>query len=407
MIVLASIAVLGTAVSAACLAWYSIPRGFLESYVASMSIYLGGTIGIAVYGAHRISILRVQVRKARRLGQYVLRDRLGGGGMGEVFRAEHALLRRPAAVKLIRSDRAGDPANLARFEREVQATASLSHPNTIQIFDYGQTDDGTFYYVMEYLEGPTLEALVQTDGPLPTGRAIYLLRQVCMALREAHAIRLIHRDLKPSNVIVTRRGGLHDVIKLLDFGLVRAHAGAAGESAITQTHEGTVAGTPAYMSPEQAQAQDRLDPRSDVYSLGAKAYFMATSRAPFAGRSHVAMLAAHIYESPEPPDQLRPSVPADFQEVVLRCLAKNPNDRFPDVVTLEKALAGCRDAPNWSEDTPPNGGDPGSTPATRSDIPDAERTLQPCQRGLRDDSHTSSPSTSNSARYVRPALVRA
>ena len=264
---------LGTAVSAAGLARYSTPRGFLSLYVASMSIYLGGTIGIAVYGAHRISILRVQVREARRLGQYVLRDRLGGGGMGEVFRAEHALLRRPAAVKLIRSDRAGDPANLARFEREVQATASLSHPNTIQIFDYGRTDDGTFYYVMEYLDGPTLEALVQTDGPLPAGRAIYLLRQVCMALREAHAVGLIHRDIKPSNVIVTRRGGLHDVTKLLDFGLVRAHAGAAGEVAITQTQTGTLAGTPAYMSPEQAQGHERLGPRSDIYSLGASRLF--------------------------------------------------------------------------------------------------------------------------------------
>lgn len=342
---------LGTAVSAAGLARYSTPRGFLSLYVASMSIYLGGTIGIAVYGAHRISILRVQVCEARRLGQYVLRDRLGGGGMGEVFRAEHALLRRPAAVKLIRSDRAGDPANLARFEREVQATASLSHPNTIQIFDYGRTDDGTFYYVMEYLDGPTLEALVQTDGPLPAGRAIYLLRQVCMALREAHAVGLIHRDIKPSNVIVTRRGGLHDVTKLLDFGLVRAHAGAVGEVAITQTQTGTLAGTPAYMSPEQAQGHERLGPRSDIYSLGATAYFLVTGRGPFAGRSHVAVLAAHIYESPEPPDRLCPNVPADFQEVVLRCLAKNPDDRFPDIVTLEKALAGCRDAPNWSEDS--------------------------------------------------------
>ncbi len=346
--VLCAIAALGMTVSTAALARYALPRDFLGAYITSIALYLGAATMMAVYGAHRISILRGQVREARRLDQYVLRERLGSGGMGDVFRADHALLRRPAAVKLIRPDRAGDPATLARFEREVQATASLSHPNTIQIFDYGRTDDGTFYYVMEYLDGPNLDELVQATGPLPPVRAIYLLRQVCMALREAHAVGLIHRDLKPNNVIVTRRGGLHDVAKLLDFGLVRPHVTVAGDAELTQ--EGTVTGTPAFMSPEQAKGQDRLDPRCDIYSLGATAYFMLTGRSPFGGRSHAAILAAHIYEAPELPDRLRPDAPADLQAVVLKCLAKNPDDRFPEASALEKALAECRDAREWSED---------------------------------------------------------
>ncbi|MHC5544101.1 serine/threonine-protein kinase, partial [Singulisphaera rosea] len=175
----------------------------------------------STYGAHTISRLRRQVVEARQLGQYRLRRRIGVGGMGEVYLAEHELLKRPCAIKLIRPSNVSDPKTLERFEREVRITATLSHWNTVEIFDYGRTEDGTYYYVMEYLPGLSLEELVKRHGPLPPGRVVYLLRQVCLALREAHGAGLIHRDVKPSNIFAARRGGVDDVAKLLDFGLVR------------------------------------------------------------------------------------------------------------------------------------------------------------------------------------------
>jgi serine/threonine-protein kinase len=302
---------------------------------------------LAVYACHRVEKLRLEAVQARRLGQYVLGDRLGAGGMGEVYRAEHVLLRRPCALKVIRPERAGDPKTLLRFEREVQVTATLTHPNTVQIFDYGHATDGTFYYVMEYLPGLTLEELVQREGPLPPARAIHFLRQVCGALREAHGRGLIHRDIKPGNVMVCERGGIPDVAKLLDFGLVLPPVSETAGEKLTQ--DGAVTGTPAYLSPEQAGGQESLDARSDIYSVGALAYFLLTGKPPFAGRSGVKVLAAHLYETPEPLSARRPDVPADLEAVVLRCLAKEPSSRFPDAGSLEAALAACCSAGRWTE----------------------------------------------------------
>jgi len=292
---------------------------------------------IAVVSCSRIAILQRQAGEARRLGQYVLKEKLGEGGMGEVYLVQHVLLRRPCALKVIRPVRAGDPKHLRRFEREVQATATLTHPNTVQVYDYGHTEDGTFYYVMEYLPGSTLEALVQQAGPLPPARAIHFLRQVCGALEEAHARGLTHRDIKPGNVMICERGGIPDVAKLLDFGLVRSPMTEAGGEKLTQ--DGMVTGTPAYLSPEQADGRNDVDVRSDIYSLGALAYFLLTGQPPFAGRSVMNTLAAHLYEKPEPLSARRPEVPADLEAVVLRCLAKEPEGRFPDVKSLDRALA--------------------------------------------------------------------
>jgi serine/threonine-protein kinase len=307
------------------------------------------TVAIAIYGAHRIEVLRQEAMHARKLGQYQLKERLGAGGMGEVYLAEHVLLRRPCAVKLIRTDRVGDATNLRRFEREVQITATLTHPNTIQVFDYGHAEDGTFYYVMEYLPGLTLEQLVKDHGPLPPARAIHLLRQVCGALREAHAIGLIHRDIKPGNVMVCERGGLHDTAKLLDFGLVIPLFASSSESD-KLTQAGTITGTPAYMSPEQASGQDAIDPRSDIYSVGAVAYFLLTGQSPFAGRTGVKMLAAHLYEPPAPLETHRADVPRVLEAIILRCLAKNPADRFANVQSLIAALVECDGVSEWTED---------------------------------------------------------
>ncbi len=290
---------------------------------------------LAVYGAYRIESARQEVAEARRLGQYVLRERLGGGGMGEVYLADHVLLRRPCAIKLIRPERAGDPAMMQRFEREVRATATLTHPNTVQVFDYGHTPDGTFYYVMEHLPGLTLAELVKRDGPLLPARAVHFLRQLCGALGEAHACGLIHRDIKPGNVIVCERGKVPDVAKLLDFGLVQT----ATEADDKLTQVGSVMGTPAYLAPEQA-AGEAIDGRTDIYALGALAYFLLTGQPPFAGKTAVKLFAAHLHETPEPPSRLRPDIPPDLEAIVLQCLAKKPDERFANVQELDAALAG-------------------------------------------------------------------
>jgi serine/threonine-protein kinase len=301
---------------------------------------------IAVVACSRIEILRRQVGEAHKLGQYMLKEKLGEGGMGEVYLAQHVLLRRPCALKLIRPERAGDAKILHRFEREVQATATLTHPNTVQVYDYGHTEDGTFYYVMEYLPGLTLEALVNQAGPLPPARAIHFLRQVCGALAEAHAGGLIHRDVKPGNVMICERGGTPDVAKLLDFGLVLPPTGDVKSDRVTQ--DGTVAGTPAYLSPEQAGGQEAVEARSDIYSVGALAYFLLTGRPPFAGRTGMKLIAAHLYEVPDPLSRHRPDVPADLEAVILRCLAKDPNARFPDALSLRAALSSCAAAAQWT-----------------------------------------------------------
>lgn len=330
----------------------AIDGRLLAQFLSQGFLLLAISAAIAIFGSHRIEVLRQQAYEARKLGQYRLKQRLGVGGMGEVYLAEHLLLRRPCALKLIRPEQAGDPNSLARFEREVRVTATLTHPNTIQVFDYGHAEDGTFYYVMEYLPGLSLDQLIKQHGPPPPQRTVHLLRQVCGALREAHAVGLIHRDIKPSNIILCERGGVHDVAKLLDFGLVRAYRGARDADNLTQ--EGTVVGTPAYMSPEQAAGQDALDARSDIYSVGALAYFLLTGRPPFAGRSSFQMLAAHIYEPPAPLTDHCPNVPLELQAIVLRCLAKDPAQRFPDAHSLETALAACHEEGQWTQEQAAN-----------------------------------------------------
>jgi serine/threonine-protein kinase len=300
----------------------------------------------SVFGTHLINGLRREVFEAKQIGQYRLMRPLGAGGMGEVYLAEHRMLKRACAIKLIHPDQAGDPHVLARFEREVRMTARLSHWNTVEIFDYGRTDDGTFFYVMEYLPGLSLEELLERHGPLPAERVVHLLRQTCQGLREAHAIGLIHRDIKPGNVFVAQRGGLYDVAKLLDFGLVKPVAEA---SSARLTHEGAISGTPLFMSPEQARGQSDVDARSDIYSLGAVAYALLTGRPPFEGTNPMEVMIAHVRDEVVRPSQHQADVPADLERVILRCLAKSPEDRFQDVDSLEQALAECGAADQWSQ----------------------------------------------------------
>jgi serine/threonine-protein kinase len=301
---------------------------------------------IAVFGSHKIRELHMKAHEAQRLGQYRLKQVLGFGGMGAVYLAEHVLLRRPCAIKLIRPDQAGDPQTLVRFEREVQATATLTHWNTIEVFDYGHSDDGTFYYVMEYLPGMNLEDLVEKHGPMPPERVVHLLRQVCSALREAHGIGLIHRDIKPSNIIACERGKVYDVAKLLDFGLVKTSGIEGGSARLTR--EGTFAGSPAFMSPEQAAGRSQLDARSDIYNVGAVAYYLMTGKLPFDRLSTLQMLHAHAYEPLVPTQEFKDVVPADLQDVILRCLEKDPDRRYQDAVSLEKAFAACESTNSWT-----------------------------------------------------------
>lgn len=299
---------------------------------------------LATYSSNVLNTLRADVHAAKKYGQYQLVKKIGGGGMGEVFLAEHVLIKRTCAMKLIRTESADDPTALARFEREVQTTARLTHPNTIDIYDYGHADDGTFYYVMEYLPGLSLAELIAHNGPLPPGRVIYLLRQACSALAEAHSAGLIHRDLKPANLFVSERGGLCDYVKVLDFGLVKL---AADPQAVQLTADQVISGTPLYMPPEQAVGDRGLDGRTDLYALGAIAYHMLTGRPPFEDNSPVAVMIAHASQEVTPPSQHFPEIPQDLEQVVLRCLAKKPADRYDDVLALEQALTGCAAATQW------------------------------------------------------------
>jgi serine/threonine-protein kinase len=325
--------------------WWSDPPPVRvrTEFLVTLGWWTGLGFATAVFGSHKLSQYRRAAVEARRLGPYTLIRKLGTGGMGEVYLAEHRLLKRPCAVKLIRSDRAAEPLDLLRFEREVQATAGLTHPNAVQVFDYGHTPDSTFYYAMEYLPGLNLQDLVKRHGPLPPARAVHLLRQVCGTLREAHTAGLIHRDIKPGNIIVCERGGIPDVAKLLDFGLVRLMGGGGAEL----TQDGVITGTPAYMAPEQASGAS-VDARADIYAIGGVAYFLLTGRPPFSGPSAMKIVAAHLYERPVPPSRHCSNVPADLEAVVLRCLGKAPADRFPDVASLEAALGACKCAGQWS-----------------------------------------------------------
>jgi serine/threonine-protein kinase len=301
-------------------------------------------VGVGMIYAHFLQGVRRDLYRARKFGQYQLLARLGGGGMGEVFRAEHELLKRECAIKLIRPGVDANPAAVARFEQEVRETARLSHWNTVEIYDYGRTDEGTFYYVMELLVGLNLADLVRYYGPLPPERTVYLLAQVCDALGEAHGQGLIHRDIKPANIFAARKGGVYDVVKLLDFGLVRRAAGEPMEGA---TEKGSISGSPAFMAPEQGSLGGIPDTRSDLYSLGAVGYFLLTGRPPFDGATALDQIVAHSREAVVPPSERGVKVPGDLEQVILRCLTKKLDARYPDAATLKRALLACECAGAW------------------------------------------------------------
>ncbi len=286
--------------------------------------------------------LRQEVRKAKQLGQYLLEEKIGEGGMGVVYRASHALLRRPAAIKLLGSKEHG----LGRFEREVQITAKLTHPNTVAVFDYGRTPDGAFYYAMEYLDGVTLEDLVVEHGAQPARRVLHVLAQVCGALEEAHAAGLVHRDIKPANVMLTERGLLPDVVKVLDFGLVKELTPGAD---LAQSSVNTVMGTPHYMAPEAIVDPESIDGRADLYAIGATAYYLLTGERVFDGTNLVEICSQHLHQAPVPPTKKRDDVHPSVEKIVLACLAKKREERPADAAALaEMVREAQREVGEWT-----------------------------------------------------------
>jgi hypothetical protein len=325
---------------------YILRRAFW-ALLGLLVLAAAGLFVATLYIGRQRRALQQAALAAKQLGQYTLEGKLGSGGMGTVYRARHAMLRRATAVKVLDPDKMSAAA-VTRFEREVQLTGGLTHPNTVAIYDYGRTPEGLFYYAMEYLEGTTLDGLVARHGPLPEARALYLLRQVCGSLAEAHAAGLVHRDVKPANVFLTSRGGLYDFVKVLDFGLVKA-VGGGPEANLTSPN--AVTGTPLYLSPEAVNAPDQVDARSDVYALGAVGYFLLTATPVFAGSSVLEICMKHVQAPPAAPSaRLGRALSPGLEALLLRCLAKAPDDRPADADALLRELEACSVEGCWTAD---------------------------------------------------------
>jgi serine/threonine-protein kinase len=311
---------------------------------------------MAYVGAHVIYRLGIEERRARDLGSYRLVERVGQGGMGEVWRAEHWMLARPAAIKLVRPESVGAipadgiPSALRRLEREAQATASMRSPHTIEVYDCGISEDGLFYYVMELLDGLDLESLVRRFGPVPPERAIHFLRQACHSLAEAHEANLIHRDVKPANLFTCRYGRDYDFVKVLDFGLVKSRA-ATDQTQPNLTGENMIGGTPAYMAPEQVLGDRPVDERADLYSLGCVGYWLLTGGMVFEGGTPMATMVMHVKHDPTPPSRrTEVAIPASLERVILDCLEKEPARRPQTAAELSERLRACEGAAAWTDD---------------------------------------------------------
>jgi len=313
------------------------------------------TTTMAYVGARVVYALGTEVTEARELGSYRLVERLGAGGMGEVWRAQHRLLARPAAIKLIRGAGAGNigasDEAVRRFEQEAQVTARLSSPHTVQLFDFGVSGDGRFYYVMELLNGLDLETLVRRHGPLPAERVTYLLRQVCHSLAEAASYGLVHRDIKPANLFVCRYGGDCDFVKVLDFGIAKEADHLMETGAIGLTREHGLRGTPAYIAPEQALGGSGIDGRADIYAVGCVAYFLLTGQLVFTGDTPMAVVVHHAHTLPIPPSERSElPIPPALDRLVLSCLAKNPAERPQSARDLSQRLAAIDGGSPWTNE---------------------------------------------------------
>jgi len=312
-------------------------------------------VGMAYVGARVVYHLGTEVKRARELGSYRLEEKLGEGGMGEVWRARHRMLARPAAIKLIRPSFARDARAgvsdeaVRRFEREAQVIARLRSPHTVELFDFGIADDGAFYYVMELLDGLDADSLLRRFGPTSPERAIYLLRQVCHSLSEAQSCGLVHRDIKPANIFICRYGEEYDFVKVLDFGIVRAARDHA-DTGPAQTRENAIQGTPAFIAPEQAMGAD-LDGRADIYATGCVAYWLLTGQFVFTAETPMGLLMQHAQTPPVPPSaRTEQPIPAALDDLVLSCLAKDPANRPQSAKELSLRLGEVEGASAWTQD---------------------------------------------------------
>jgi len=330
--------------------------GSMAWIITMMSFPAFITAALAHQTATLIYKLGRAASNARRMGSYQLVERIGAGGMGEVWRAKHRLLVRPAAIKLIRAEALGRDETARttarkRFEREAQATAALRSPHTIDLYDFGITDDGTFYYVMELLEGVDLKRLVERHGPQRGERVVHILRQACHSLHDAHVAGMVHRDIKPANIFACRRGQEYDFVKVLDFGLVAANA-ESEETRTQLTQDGIMSGTPAFMAPEMVSGERSVDPRVDIYALGCVGYWLLTGQLVFEGSSPMAVLLKHM-KDPPPPPSTRSELPVhpELERIILECLEKDPDRRPASSLELARRLARCQDAVGaWSDE---------------------------------------------------------
>lgn len=354
------IALVGAAGAAAVAGWYTHARvealgadAAVAGAVAEGFWLLALALGAIGVGAPAARYVYRVVRREReaatggQFGQYTLEEKLGEGATGVVYRARHALLRRPTAIKVLHAERQSDTRAMRRFEREVQLTSRLMHHNTVAVYDYGRTADGVFYYAMELIDGVTLATLVDRVGPLPAARAMYILAQVCGSLHEAHEQGLIHRDIKPANVMLCEQGAEHDVVKVVDFGLVKDMDD--GSSSLSRAD--ALTGTPLYASPEAMRGAHEVEPRSDLYSLGAVAYYLVSGERVFDGETVMEVCSKHLTDEPIPPS-LRVDgldVPADLERLIMSCLAKRPADRPASAHALREALRGCADYGAWGQ----------------------------------------------------------
>jgi eukaryotic-like serine/threonine-protein kinase len=324
-----------------------VALNFLENYIGA---------ALALIPTLVIRRLAADVKKAREMGAYELVEPLGRGGMGEVWRARHKMLARPAAIKLIKAEALGLKKGalaerlLRRFEREAQATAALHSPHSVELYDFGVTADGTFYYVMEILEGLDLETLVRRHGPVPADRAIHLLLQVCDSLADAHDVGLVHRDVKPANIYVCKKGLKHDFVKVLDFGLVKSTWAQEEDDVSDLTQEGAVPGTPGYIAPEVALGNGPVDGRADLYAVGCVGYWLLTGHRVFEGGSPMQMAIQHVQSAPVAPSRRTGlPIPESLDLAILACLEKTPERRPADAEELSRRLAACVPETPWDE----------------------------------------------------------
>jgi serine/threonine-protein kinase len=327
------------------------PNNYVQAIISPVI-----AVGFAYMGARVVYGLGRELAVARELGSYRLEEKLGEGGMGEVWRARHRMLARPAAIKLIRGPVGGDirtrvPEEMVRrFEREAQATASLRSPHTVTVFDFGVAQDGSFYYVMELLDGLDANTLIRRFGPMPAERAVFLLQQVCHSLSEAESVGLVHRDIKPANIFVCRYGEDHDFVKVLDFGLVKALS-MGMDSRPGLTRQNAVQGTPAFIAPEQALGKADLDSRVDIYATGCVAYWLLTGKLVFDAPSPTALLVDHVHTTPTPPSsRTELPIPEALDRLVLACLEKDPTRRPQTARELSRRLAETVDPEAWTEE---------------------------------------------------------